>query len=218
MTVRHSSFVVSFLYTVIRSEIIEACPILVDIFSRVGNADHGLFVEVSSIQLWRRMYAIKVDNPAISDESWIERAKCGHSHGLAKITEFMTKFVIEHSDDGSIIEKLEEFEAARKVTRKLAGPLFKQLGEIPSHILKGPWLSAMLKAALVAHKNYVANGLFSPSDLSSRKISDLKADIQEALQIIEGARRYCAAHLIGTKMTQRESKKLIDELDSFSVE
>ena len=205
-----------FLYTVVRYQILDLCPVLIDIFSKVGNADHGLFTEVSSIALWKSMYEIKLANPSMTDDQWIVRAKRGQAYSLGKLAEFMTKFICEHTNDGTIIDKLEEFEVARADSRKLTGPLFKQLGEIPAYILKQPWLIAMMKAALAAPKHYT-NGLFTPADLMIKKFKDNKELYDKLTRIIVAARTYMAAHLIGTKMTKRSANKLVDELDFLFV-
>ena len=121
----YTIFVAILLYTVIRGEVVNSCPEILDILSRVGNADHGLFTEVSAIAFWRRMYQIKIEHPEMSSADWIERAKRGHAHELAKLAEFMPKFICEHSNDGSIITTLEEFEGTLITARKLQGSLFK---------------------------------------------------------------------------------------------
>ena len=180
--------------------------------SRVGNADHGLFTEMSPIAFWRRMYDLKLDSTDMTDEVWIERAKRGNAHELAKLAEFMTKFVCEHTDTGDILHTLEEFEASQKHTRKLTGSMFKAIGDVPSHALKGPFLAAMLKAALTASKTY-ATGLFAPSDMTTKKIQDLKPIQMRTMRVFDGAKTYLAAHLVGAKITKRDASKLINELD-----
>ena len=115
------------------------------------------------------MYDLKIEDPNMNDAVWVERAKRGNAHELAKLAEFMPKFICEHTADGAILQKLEDFEASQRQVRKFTGPFFKAFGEIPSHVVGGIWRTSIFQAALTAPKCYNASGLFNHLEICTKK-------------------------------------------------
>ena len=186
---------------------------LADTLILVGNADHGLVQEVSNLQLWRRMFNTIQLDPSLEKQEWITRASRGCSHELQKCSEFMTDFVLKHSDvDGSVLSELERYEQRIASSRKIPPTLFRQLGDIPVHIIRGPWVIAMLKACMSAPNCYQPS-LFSTADVTEGKLSSLKETTASGVSYIASARLYLKAHLVPTKMTDAIATKLIDDLE-----
>ena len=200
-------------YTVVRREICDACTLLADTLILVGNADHGLVQEVSVLQLWRRMFNTIQLNPTLNKQEWIRLASRGCSHELQKCAEFMTDFVLKHSDvDGSVLSELERYEQRIASSRKIPPTLFRQLGDVPIHILRGPWVIAMLKAIMRAPNCYQPS-LFSTADVTEGKLTSLKDNTASSASYIASARLYLKAHLVPAKITDAIAVKLIDDLE-----
>ena len=125
----------------------------------------------------------------------------------------MTEFVLKHSDvDGSVLSELEQYEQRIASSRKIPHTLFRQLGDVPPHILRSPWVIAMLKAVMSAPNCYQPT-LFATADVTEGKLTSLKDNTASAASYIASARLYLKAHLVPAKMTGAIASKLIDDLE-----
>ena len=200
-------------YIVIRAEICEACPKLADTLIHLGNADHGLIQEVSIFQVWRRMFNLIQDDPELDEAEWVKQSARGFSHEMGRCAEFMTQFVIRHSDtDGGMLAELERFEQRIASSRKIPSTLFRQLGDIPPHVLRRTWSVPLIKAVLSAPKSFQLS-LFTTQDISEAKLNGMKEDIASATGYIASAKLYIKAHLVPQKMSELVGQKLIDDLE-----
>ena len=201
------------LYIVMRRELCEACPLLIQTLCHVGNADHGLVTDVGFSQLWRRMYNVKIAEPELQAEQWVERAKRGFAHALARLAEFMPEFVLRHSDaDGSVIVGIERYEQTLNTSRKIPGSIFRQLGDIEAHILKPSLLMAMIKAMMSAPKEFQPC-LFTPTEISLTKLKPIAGEIKIVIDMIKSAQQYIDAHLVPAKLNRVTGPKALDKLD-----
>ena len=186
---------------------------LADTLILVGNADHGLVQEESVLQLWRRMFNKIQINPSLEKQEWIKHASRGCSHELQNCAEYMTDFVLKHSDvDGSVLSELERYEQRIASSRKIPPTLFRQLGDIPPHVLRSTWVVAMLKAVMSAPNCYQPS-LFATADVTESRLTSLKDQTASAVSFIASARLYLKAHLVPVKMSNLIAEKLIDDLE-----
>ena len=200
-------------------EICEAYPALIGTLSHVGNADHGLVTEVGFSQLWRKMYNMKIAAPGMTNGEWVERAKRGFAHSLARLAEFMPDFVLKHSDaDGSIISEIERYEQTLTSQRKIPGSLFRQLGDVESHIMKPLLITAMVKAMMSAPMEFKPC-LFSLQECTTQrfKAANMPSDIKVLCDYITSAQAYITAHIIPSKLTWLKGKEALDKLDIVFV-
>ena len=201
-------------YTVIRHEVIEEVPQLMGILSRVGNADHGTAREASMVQLWRRLFSVRIANPDIDDHELVARAKKGNSEELAKSVAYLPKFVATFSGgaDGHILKDIERFEKTCRVKRKLSAPVLKQFGELTISDYK-TWVPMCIKAMLSAPRQFSQSGLILPSDIVTMQKPKVFAEIRQAQTFIQQAKDYLDAHIVPDKMSKRLAMCRIDTLD-----
>ena len=165
------------LYTVVRWQIIESCPKLMDILSRTGNASHGIARTQTVLQGCKRMLALYNTHGCGKDDPWEHVAKLasvGMPQGYINMAGAMCSFVKEWSGGkgGRVLDELEAFERTLKVKRNISSQDLRCMG-----CLKFPeaprYVPAMFKAALAAPAAFVNDGvstLFTASDFQSVQI------------------------------------------------
>jgi hypothetical protein len=156
-------------YTVIKWQLLEACPKLMAVLSRTGNADHGVHRVASALQ-----GCMSVFNAFQEHGDWEKALKAaiqGQPHEFETEARSYKAFVEVHAGgaDGRYLQALELYERSLGVKRKILHTDLKRLSTI--NIPEGPrYVLAMTKALLNAPDSKVTNGyadLFSAGDVAS---------------------------------------------------
>ena len=158
-------------YSVIKAEVVEACPRLMYVLSRTGNASHGSERPHTSIQqclaIWRAYLACN---------SWpeaVESAKAGQNHNFETSWSHLREFVEHHSggDQAQYLNDLDRFETSLSKKRIIQGTSLGKLSSIRLVTRSGArYVPAMVKAMLVAPESKVVAGniveMFSQNDVA----------------------------------------------------
>ena len=198
-----------------------AMPELMEVLCRIGNADHGIHRAATATQMWRRMLAIKTEDPGLGDEDWVMRACLGVSKELGAMAPYLPKFVKTWSggmgDKAYILQDVERFEQGSKVRRDVPLALFKVMADVPPRPMYQAWIPAMIKAIIVAPRQYAENGLLAIHDVNS--ITRGNADgVKEASEYLVGAKAYLTEHVSMSDATlQSHLDQLVIEFLSVKV-
>ena len=161
-------------YEVIKAELVVACPRLMEVLSRAGNAGHNVFRVQTVLQHCNRIHNLAVARQkANKDMDWDAVAKqacIGMGADFLEDARKLAEFVRAWSggEDGHILRDLEGYERTLKVKRKLYPHDLLAISKID--FIDGPrYIPAMVKAMLSApsadstgHAN-----LFTTSDFVS---------------------------------------------------
>lgn len=180
-------------YTVLRWQILEACPRLMEMLSRTGNASHGSAREQTVLQACKRIHALSAARTTADGKpdwvSIIKLAAVGLPPGYEEKAKCFQQFVVKWSGgkQGQVLTELVAFERQLRVKRTIVPEDLKTLAGLNlSHAPR--YVVAMVKAMLTAPTAFVHHGfavLFSSSDYSSLesggKNSQQVVDVQTLL-------------------------------------
>ena len=206
-------------YTVIKWQLAMACPRLMEILSRTGNASHGVARTQTALQGCKRVLSLASTMPKDTPDFWekVARAACiGMAPDYAETAKAYCGFVQQWSGgkDGRVIDELVAYERILPLKRTIAPADLKSLGEIK--FWDGPrYVPAMVKALLLAPPNFVDNGvakLFTQNDYSqlSSTASKLKKLAYEAHHCMTAANTFFDAYVT---INEIDKIKIIGELE-----
>ena len=177
VSIRKCSKVIRYLilcYTVLRWQVVVACPVLMDFLARTGNASHGAERVMTVLQACKRLHATAKatkDGAEIDWSSIVSRTSVLSPPELRPGLVHCAAFTKAWSGgkEGHILLRLERFERTLDIKRKIdpidLGLLAKvNLPEAPE------WVPAMVMAMLTAPINFTKSGysaLFNSHDFGS---------------------------------------------------
>ena len=161
------------------------------------------------------MFQLKSNELDMLNDELVSRVTRGISRELAKEAPFLPQFVSVWSGgkEGSVLQEIERWEQSNQIKRKLKGADLKQMAGLPVHKFR-KWVPAMLKASIVAPKEFLQTGLWTAADFSSLKSGNPKimAKVNEALEDINSAHAYVDAH-VRDKMDDQDMFVTISTLE-----
>ncbi len=207
-------------YTVIKKEIVVACPRLMEILSRTGNASHGVARTQTALQGCKRVLTLAVSKQLASgrDDVWDDVAKVasiGMPPGYIETARTYCAFVKQWSGgkDGEILHNLEAYEKTLNVKRKIATQDLRSMASIT--FSEAPrYIPAMVKALLVAPSGFVVDGvasLFNAGDYHGlQQGGKCRSAAMEANAIMQAAHTFVNAYAV---LSDTEKLKVTSELE-----
>ena len=124
-------------YSVVKWQIVCACPLLMPLLSRTGNASHGVAREQTALQACKRLHSLHTSLKATSanadvTEQVIRIACVGMDPDYEEVARNYLAFVEKWSggQSGHILASLEEYERALMFKRKIYSLDLKQLSTV----------------------------------------------------------------------------------------
>ena len=207
-------------YRVLRWQIAVACPRLMEVLSRTGNASHGVHRAMTALQGCKRMHmlAVGLQNSLGKEDIWDEacRVACiGMPPTYADTAKALCAFVSQWSGGGNghVLKNLEEYERVLDIKRMIAPADLKSMGEIV--LPEAPrYVPAMVKALLVAPACFVSNGvatIFTSADFHSLHPGGKhRQDAIDANKIMQAAHIFIDAY---ARIHETEKLKVLSELE-----
>ena len=205
--------------TLIKYELVEACPKLMMALSKTGNSSHGVHRVETCLQACKRIHTMiaqrKEEGKSCDKDVIVDLACIGELPGYDATAKCLFEFVKEQSGgkQGQFLDDLEAYEKFLAVKRKLNPMDMLRLSAVK--IPQAPnWVVFMVKAMLNAPGSMVSNGfadVFSPSDLSTimPKGKNLENAIQATKLAIAG-REFLDAY---SKLPATSINKLASEME-----
>ena len=158
------------LLDVIRWQIIEACPQLMQVLSRTGNADHEVARIQTALQQCKRMHSLSKMYPD-DEERTLDAACIGKPAEYKEEAKLILKFTDQQAGgpEGLVLEELEQYEQTLEIKRKISAEVLGSLAPINIPGCRRI-VCAMYKAMLCSPDGYESSGfstLLSPSDVST---------------------------------------------------
>ncbi len=161
-------------YDVVKAELVMACPRLMEVLSRTGNAGHTVLRVQTALQHCNRIHTLvatkQMNNQSIAWEQIAKQACIGMGpdfmDSALKFCDFVR--VWSGGKDGHILKNLEAYERTLKVKRKLYASDLSSLSKID--LLEAPkYVPALVKAMLNAPQvDSTGHGiLFNTTDFNS---------------------------------------------------
>ena len=208
-------------YTVIRYQLVVACPQLMEILSRTGNASHGVERTQTALQGCMRVHALAVSkqraNEVVDYAEVARMASVGMPPSYFKTAIAYGEFVKRWSGgiDAPILKKLEFFERSLSLKRNISPQDFSALAKIDLEMEAPRYVPAMVMAMLAAPANFVANGfaaLFKDVDYASLCAPNgrNRSHAISASDHMKTAETFFSAY---AKLTPTERTKILGELD-----
>lgn len=205
-------------YDVIKAELVIACPRLMEVLSRTGNAGHSVYRVQTTLQHCNRIHQLVVNRQkANKDVDWDSVAKqacigmgADFLEDAKKLCEFVR--VWSGGEDGHILKDLEGYERTLKIKRKLYPNDLQSLSKID--FIDGPrYIPAMVKAMLnapTADSTGHAH-LFTNSDYSSLQPgAKARPFAKEANDLIIAATSFLSAY---GRFEPNVQAKLVSDLE-----
>ena len=157
-------------YDVVPAELVLACPRLMEVLSRAGNAGNNVYREVTVLQQCNRLHALVSSNPQASENDIVRQACIGVGAEFAEDAKKLLGFVKAWSGGlgGTILQSLEAYERTLVVKRKIYASDLASLAALD--LFAAPkYVPAMVKAILNAPTaNETGHGImFTSSDYTS---------------------------------------------------
>lgn len=191
-------------YDVIKSELVEACPRLMEVLSRTGNAGNNVFRIQTALQHCNRIHNLIIakekDNQPM-DYNFIAKQACiGMGNEFLESAKKMIDFVRVWSGgvDGHVLKNLELYERTLTVKRNVYARDLQALSKID--LSEAPrFVPAMVKSMLNAPPSYMDSAgyatLFSVSDFSSLQAGSKNRQYAiEANNMMDAASSFVAAY------------------------
>jgi hypothetical protein len=205
-------------YTVVRWQLVEACPRLMEVLSRTGNASHGVARTQTALQGCKRVFDLHSNMPQGADlwDRVARAAAVGMPPDYANTAKCYAAFVQQWSGgkDGHVLDELVDYERTLTLKRKISPLDMKAMGEIK--FWEGPrYVPAMVKALLLAPPNYVNDGiakLFSAADFASLSSngSKIRKAATQAIAVMSAAHTFFDAYAV---LTKADKFKILPELE-----
>ena len=205
-------------YDVIKSELVIACPRLMEVLSRTGNAGHNVFRVQTALQHCNRIHQLAVNRQkAGKDLDWESIAKqacIGMGADFLEDAKKLSDFVRVWSggEDGHILKDLEGYEKTVKVKRKLYPNDLQSFSKLDFD--DGPrYIPAMVKAMLNAPQADSTGhaSLFTNADFSSIQPSGkARPFAKDTNDLINAANSFLNAY---GRFTPNVQAKLLSDLE-----
>ena len=202
-------------YTVIKAELVEACPKLMSTLSRTGNLAHGVHREATALQ---RCMSVLHAHKLAEGGDWelAKKIACrGQPPDFETNVEHFKAFVQAHAGgvDGHYLHALELYERSLGVKRSIKPSDLTRLASIK--LLDAPrYVPAMVKTLLNAPASKVTNGyadVFSATDISGLMPHGKCAKlVAQASELMTSATTFLTAY---SQMTPDAFAKYIDEME-----
>ena len=206
-------------YIVIRWQLAEACPRLMEILSVTGNASHGAARVQTALQGCRRVFSLATSMSAELPDYWdnvARAASIGMPPGYLVDAQAYCAFVKVWAGgkDGHVLDELVAYERILSFKRKISPADMKAMGEVRLWDLPR-YVPAMVKALLLAPPNVVQEGvakLFNPNDYSSLNSngSKIRKLAYEAHNTMNACHSFFAAYAV---LDQTELFKITSEME-----
>lgn len=205
-------------YDVIKAELVEACPRLMETLSRAGNASNSVYRVQTALQHCNRIHNLVVARQNSGKEvDWdvIAKQACiGMGTEFIEDAKKLSEFVRVWSggQDGYILKDLEAYEKTLKVKRKLYSQDLQALSKI-EFIEGSRYIPAMVKAMLNAPTTDSTGHavLFTNSDYSSlQPNAKARPFAREANEIMEAGRQFLLAY---GRLSPTSQAKLLSDLE-----
>ena len=209
-------------YNVLRWQIVVACPRLMEVLSRTGNAGHGIARTQTALQGCKRVLTLAIAKQRETGklDVWDQVARIasiGMPPNYIETASTYCSFVKQWAGgkDGKVLLDLEAYEKVLSVKRKIATQDLRAMANIT--LDEAPrYIPAMVKALLVAPGTFVVDGmasnLFTPNDYHGLSQSGNKtrtAAIQ-ANAIMQAAHTFMDAYAVAS---DTDKLKLTSELE-----
>ena len=206
-------------YIVIRWQLAEACPRLMEILSVTGNASHGAARVQTALQACRRVFSLATSMSAEPADYWdnvARAASIGMPPGYLVDAQAYCAFVKRWAGgkDGHVLDELVAYERILSFKRKISPADMKAMGEV--RLWDCPrYVPAMVKALLLAPPNVVQEGvakLFNPNDYSSLNSngSKIRKLAHEAHDTMNAVHSFFGAYAV---LDQTELFKITSEME-----
>ena len=205
-------------YDVIKAELVVACPRLMEVLSRTGNAGHSVYRVQTALQHCNRLHQLALSRQSAGkDVDWDSIAKqacIGMGDEFLDDAKKLAEFVRAWSggEDGFILKDLEAYERTLKVKRKLYPHDLQLLGKID--FMDGSrYVPAMVKAMLNAPTADSTGhaALFTNSDFSSLQPNAKgRPFAKEASDMMDSATSFLKAY---SRLEPTVQKKLVSDLE-----
>jgi hypothetical protein len=193
-------------YQVVRWELVVACPRLMEVLSRTGNAGHGVARVATILQGCNRVHAMAMQSlersadASINYDAVAEQAAVGMDPGYVEVAKSLCEFVRAWSGgrDGHILKSLESYERSLTVKRKLNHLDLRQLAKLD--MAEAPrYVQALVKAMLNSPGSMVSpDGIattFGNSDFASLQPNGRnRANAMEANAIMQSFSAFTKAY------------------------
>ena len=206
-------------YIVIRWQLAEACPRLMEILSVTGNASHGAARVQTALQACRRVFSLATSMSAEPADYWdnvARAASIGMPPGYLVDAQAYCAFVKVWAGgkDGHVLDELVAYERILSFKRKISPADMRAMGEVRLWDLPR-YVPAMVKALLLAPPNVVQEGvakLFNPNDYSSLNSngSKIRKLAYEAHTTMNACHSFFAAYAV---LDQTELFKITSEME-----
>ena len=205
-------------YDVLKAELVVACPRLMEVLSRTGNAGHNVFRVQTTLQHCNRIHQLAVNrqqaNKSLEWEAIAKQACIGMGADFFEDAKKLSEFVRVWSggEDGHILKDLESYERTLKVKRKLYPHDLQSLSKLD--FVDAPrYIPAMVKAMLNApqadstgHANLFTNGDFNSLQANGKA----RPFAKETNDIINAASSFLNAY---GRFTPTMQAKLLSDLE-----
>ena len=123
-------------YLKLRWQLVQACPKLMEVLSRTGNAGHGVHRVERALQACNRIHSLAISQKKEDGDIDWEQVACqaaiGREPDNAKVAEKIGDFVRSWSggSDGHILRELEAYEKTLQVKRAISPDDLQLLGKV----------------------------------------------------------------------------------------
>ena len=209
-------------YDVIKSDLVEACPRLMEILSRTGNSGNNVFREQTALQQCNRLHALAAAYQKVGRViEWdkITKQCCigigtHFSASAKKLVTFVKKW--SGGQDGHCLRELEAFEKTLKVKRKLYPHDLEALGKVD--FASGPKYVPALVKAMLTSPDADSTGhcvLFSAADFSTiQPKGKFRKIAQEVCAWLENAEKFIVAY---GQFNSLDRMKILSDMEVRSV-
>ena len=202
-------------FTVIKKELVVACPRLMEVLSRTGNANHHVFRTQTMLQHCNRIHELITKHPKASDVDIAKKACVGMGVEFQETALKLMDFAKAWSGgkDKHVLKDLEAYERTMTVKRKLYPSDVQYLSKLPLDLQR--YCPAMVKAMLNSpHAAVDSNGysiLFTQGDFMSVCTGGKNNKYAiDANRIMDSADTFLTAY---GKMEPTQKKHLQSELE-----
>lgn len=206
-------------YIVIRWQLAEACPRLMEILSVTGNASHGAARLQTALQGCRRVFTLATNMNAELPDYWDNVARAaaiGMPPGYLETSRAYCAFVKRWAGgkDGHVLDELVAYERILSFKRTISPSDMKAMAEV--RLWECPrYVPAMVKALLLAPPNFVQEGvakMFSASDYASLNSngSKIRKLAHEAHTTMNACHSFFGAYAV---LDETEMIKITSELE-----
>ena len=204
-------------FTIVRWQIIEKCPRLMEVLSEADNAKHDSFRKETPVQAM-----FNIHRRALAEIGDIDYHKIGklvsraHGEAFAKDCEHYSAFVAVYSGgkDALLLHGTEDFTKTLNVVRDVPAEFLGQLAKVK--LAEAPlYVHGLYKATLAAPDKFVHNGrakVFMQNDLAAIE-GKLKKSVLKANDMMNTAREFFTLTGVHKKADASKATKILGSFD-----